>query len=171
MQLATSITNLVPQLQLLEDNQAMVRMCESDRNPTMRHVPRARGLSVAWLRGRFQQECYNLVYCDTKVQMAHIYTKVLADPNELKRACTLAGVVEPRGIRTTMNWQANRNYVASGNRLVVNAQGCANAAAEPCSLRGVLGDNFVVDGPSNRQHGIQNNSKRCNRRSNAQVLS
>ena len=36
-------------LKFREDNEAMICVCETDKNPTMRHLGRAHGVSVAWL--------------------------------------------------------------------------------------------------------------------------
>mgnify|MGYP002809758887 CR=1 FL=1 len=36
-----------------EDNQAMIRVCLTGRNPTMRHIGRTHRVSVAWMYGEF----------------------------------------------------------------------------------------------------------------------
>ena len=38
-----------PGLDVHEDNQAMIKVVESGRNPTMRYIGRTHGVSVAWL--------------------------------------------------------------------------------------------------------------------------
>ena len=47
-------------LHFKEDNQAMIRVCETGRNPTMRHIGRLHGVSVAWLAERFVEDCFEL---------------------------------------------------------------------------------------------------------------
>ena len=39
-----------------EDNQAMIKVMESGRNPTMRHVGRTHRVSIAWLHVRLKQK-------------------------------------------------------------------------------------------------------------------
>ena len=43
-------------LQCLEDNQAMMRVVETGRNPTMRYIGRTHGVSIAWLHERFKEK-------------------------------------------------------------------------------------------------------------------
>ena len=38
-----------------EDNQAMIRVCQTGRNPTMRHLGRTHSVSVAWLHEWFAE--------------------------------------------------------------------------------------------------------------------
>ena len=38
-----------------EDSQAMIRVCQPGRNPTMRHLGRTHRVSVAWLHERFAE--------------------------------------------------------------------------------------------------------------------
>ena len=52
-------------LRFREDNQAMIRVCETGKNPTMRHIGRTHGVSVAWLFERFQEDENHIGYCDT----------------------------------------------------------------------------------------------------------
>jgi hypothetical protein len=66
-------------LRFFEDNQAMIRVCESGRNPTMRHLGCTHGVSVAWLSERVQMPDIQLSYCQTADMVADIYTKAFAD--------------------------------------------------------------------------------------------
>jgi hypothetical protein len=68
------------QLKFFEDNTAMIRVCETGRNPTMRHLGRTHGVSVAWLHERFQSDGAHLQYVDTAQQAADIYTKMFNNP-------------------------------------------------------------------------------------------
>ena len=45
------------------------------KNPTMRHMQRTHGLSVAWLKEQFDREGYKLGYCPTLEMSADIFTK------------------------------------------------------------------------------------------------
>ena len=40
-------------LRFREDNKAMIRVCETGKNPTLRHIGRTHGVSVAWMWERF----------------------------------------------------------------------------------------------------------------------
>ena len=44
-----------PGLVVHEDNQAMIRVVETGKNPTMRYIGRTHGISVAWLHEVFQK--------------------------------------------------------------------------------------------------------------------
>ncbi len=45
-----------------EDNQAMIRVCQTGRNPTMRHIGRTHRTSVAWMHEVFSAPNIKLVY-------------------------------------------------------------------------------------------------------------
>ena len=59
-----------------EDNQAMIRICLTGRNPTMRYFQRTQVVIVAWLFERFQQGDLNLDYEDSAKMAADHFTKV-----------------------------------------------------------------------------------------------
>ncbi|MDP7561187.1 MAG: Ty1/Copia family ribonuclease HI, partial [Planctomycetota bacterium] len=58
-----------------EDNQTMIRVCETGRNPTMRHLGRTHFVQVAWLKERFQSPDLKLIYEKSAKQAADICTK------------------------------------------------------------------------------------------------
>ena len=66
-----------PELLVHEDNQALIRVVQPGRNPTMRYLLRTHRCSVAWLHERFKGTDLKLVYEDTSRQCADIYTKPL----------------------------------------------------------------------------------------------
>ena len=49
-------------LEVHEDNQAMIRVVSTGRNPTMRYLGRTHRISVAWLHERFAEDDVALVY-------------------------------------------------------------------------------------------------------------
>ncbi len=57
-----------PPLFLHEDNQAMIRVCKTGRNPTMRHIGRTHRVSVAFTHERFTLPGIDLVYEMTHTQ-------------------------------------------------------------------------------------------------------
>ena len=50
-----------PGLVFHDDNQAMIRVVETGRNPTMRYISRTHGVSVAWLHERFGTKDLQLI--------------------------------------------------------------------------------------------------------------
>jgi len=58
-----------------EDNEAMIKVCNSGRNPTMRNLLRTHGVSVAFLKGAFDRKDIVLQYVQPSRQAADIYTK------------------------------------------------------------------------------------------------
>jgi hypothetical protein len=56
------------------DNQAMIKIVESGRNPTMRYLGRTHGVSVAWLHETFKGEDLSLAYEISTRMCADIFT-------------------------------------------------------------------------------------------------
>ena len=54
---------------LKEDNEACIRVLETNKNPTMRHMQRTHGLDLAWLCERFEREDYLMDKCPTRSMM------------------------------------------------------------------------------------------------------
>lgn len=78
-----------------EDNAAMICICESGKNPTMRYLSRTHGISVAWLHECFRRKELVLTHEDTKLMAADIYTKAFFDKDQWIAACWLINVVDP----------------------------------------------------------------------------
>ena len=79
---------------LNEDNQAMIRVVESGKNPTMRHIGRTHGVSVAELHEQWKNGLYNIEYTESADQSADIYTKTFSDPTKWDAALKLIGVAK-----------------------------------------------------------------------------
>ena len=75
---------------LCEDNQAMISVVRSGRNPTMRYLERTHGVSVAWLQEIFQADHFALVYEITGKMAADIYTKGYDDARKWKSVASLS---------------------------------------------------------------------------------
>ena len=68
------------QLRLMEDNQATIRILETGKCPTLRHVSRTQHVCVRWLHERVTEDPQiHIQYCDTNVQAADIFTKQLSN--------------------------------------------------------------------------------------------
>ncbi len=90
--------NLLPSkpiLQFHEDNQAMIRVVETGRNPTMRYLQRTHGVSVAWLHEIFKNKELDLSYELSARMCADIYTKAFTDATLWVQVCYLINVVDP----------------------------------------------------------------------------
>ena len=84
-----------PGLYVHEDNQAMIRVVESGRNPTMRYIGRTHGISVAWLHEQFQKEELSLAYEWSARMCADIFTKGFTEADKWKLVCSLICVINP----------------------------------------------------------------------------
>jgi len=57
------------------DNAAMIQVCKSGRNPTMRHLGRTHGISITWLHDETMKDSCELRYIETSKMAADIFTK------------------------------------------------------------------------------------------------
>jgi hypothetical protein len=60
---------------MMEDNEAVIKICHSGKNQTMRNLHRARKVGVSWLMEVFGLPDINIYEIDTKLQAADIGTK------------------------------------------------------------------------------------------------
>ena len=79
-----------------EDNQAMIRVWQTGRNPTMRHLGRTHRVSVAWLHERIAEPGIDLRYEMTHRQAGDIYTKAFYEALKWTAACLLINMVDGR---------------------------------------------------------------------------
>ena len=87
-----------PKIVLHEDNQPMIRVLETGKNPTMRHLMRTHRVSVGWLHESYLRNDFKLVYEETTSQCADIYTKAFTDVAKWEKACWLINVVDPKAL-------------------------------------------------------------------------
>jgi len=92
-----------------EDNQSMIRVCQTGRNPTMRHLNRTHGVCVSWLKQRFDEPDYHLFYEHTSRQAADIYTKAFDNADKWSLALSNINIVSPDSFDVVnMNFYANQ---------------------------------------------------------------
>ena len=67
-------------IQIAGDNQSMLRILKTGRNPTMRHLPRTHRVSVAWLHEQHIKENFEFAYVSIDGMVADIFTKSIHVP-------------------------------------------------------------------------------------------
>ena len=78
-----------------DDNESMIKICKSGRNPTMRHLLRSHGVAVAWLKEQFDSGNYELRYVPSAHQAADIYTKGFDNAEKWNSVRRLIGLYAP----------------------------------------------------------------------------
>ena len=113
-----SISGKDPQVIFHDDNQAMIAVIRSGKNPTMRHIERSHGISIVWMHEMFLLSYIILIYEITSKMAADIHTKAFRDPMAWKRACLLINVLEDKDISGAEIWDIMQQThdVASGQR-------------------------------------------------------
>ena len=80
------------QAKFYEDNQAMISVVNSGRNPTMKHLGRAHRIPIAWLHERIvleDKDPVDLTYCESVYMAADVYTKAFTDATACDHSCAL----------------------------------------------------------------------------------
>ena len=94
------LANVFPQLLFHDDNQGMIGVVRSGRNPTMRHLERTHGISIASMHEHFQKDHFVLIYEITAKMAADIHTKGFRNPMAWKKACMLINLLEPQDLQS-----------------------------------------------------------------------
>ena len=74
-----------------EDNEAMIRVLRTGKNPTMCALARTHGVAVASLKEFFVTAYVELVYTKSSRQAADVYTKGFTHRDQWCHATTLIG--------------------------------------------------------------------------------
>ena len=97
-----------------EDNQAMIMVVTSGRNPTMRHLGRVHRVSLQWLHERLgkhtQRDRTILYYENTDNMSADIYTKASIDATKWSHALQLINILTPAQLKpeAILAWHERR---------------------------------------------------------------
>jgi hypothetical protein len=95
------------QLFFHEDNQAMIQIVRTGRNPTMRHLGRVHKIAVAWLHEQWVAGVFIIFYEKTDLMAADIYTKSFTDKAKWQAVCWLINVVDPKMLSTMIRYNAD----------------------------------------------------------------
>ena len=82
-----------PLLYFHQDNPAMIAVCRTGRNPTMRHLHRTHRVSVDWLHEGFARDDVVLLYETPERHCADIFTKAFVNPEKWRHVCELIVVL------------------------------------------------------------------------------
>ena len=102
-----------------EDNQAMVMVVNSGKNPTMRHIGRVHRVSLAWLHerlGRHTGRDATILFYQTSENMsADIYTKAFKDKPGWQQAQRLINIFAPSDLtpQRLLDWMLEREEMAN----------------------------------------------------------
>ena len=121
-------------LTLIEDNESTAAIIRTGRNPTMRHLLRTQGVSVAWLHDLYVKKAFGVVYSRTEAQCADVFTKTFRELPKWQQAIRLIGIgrpgtpcampPEPGPRPDTMEKKAKANQpLASGDAAAASVKG------------------------------------------------
>ena len=75
-----------------EDNDVSVRIVQTGRNPTMRHLNRSHGVSIASIHELWKAGEFTVEYVPSSLQSADIFTKSFTLPRQWEAVCRLVGI-------------------------------------------------------------------------------
>ncbi|OLP93893.1 hypothetical protein AK812_SmicGene24167 [Symbiodinium microadriaticum] len=84
-----------PNFVFYDDNQTMIGVIRTGKNPTMRHLERTHGISIGWMHAIFQEGYVSLAYEVTAKMAADIHTKSFKDSVFWTHACQLINIFPP----------------------------------------------------------------------------
>ena len=87
-----------PNFVLYDDNQTMIGVVRTGKNPTMRHFERTSGISIGWTHAIFQEGYVSLAYEVTAKMAADVHTKSFKDSVSWTHACQLINIFPPEQI-------------------------------------------------------------------------
>ena len=82
-----------------EYNQAMMRVIETGKNPSMRYIGRTHGTSVAWLHECHLGKNVKLAYDKSDKMAADIHTKAFTDAAKWEHAQQLINIFDPKVLK------------------------------------------------------------------------
>ena len=108
-----TLTDSSPKLLFHDDNQGMIGVVRSGRNPTMRHLERTHGISITSLHEHFSKDHFVLMYEITAKMAADIHTKGFFKPPSLEE-----------GLYVDQSFGTRRPWFEATGRLSAAHYGC-----------------------------------------------
>ena len=81
-----------PRLIAHEDNMVTIRIVESGRNQTMKHLGRTHGICIGWLSEQLARQTFEIVYEPSSTMAADVFTKAFSNPFAWAHALELVGL-------------------------------------------------------------------------------
>ena len=75
------------------DNESMLQVLKTGRNPTMRHLGRTHRVSVAWLHEQYKSGLFDFVIRRSEFMAADIFTKACAVSSRWLEVLDLIGIM------------------------------------------------------------------------------
>ena len=100
-----AIAGMLPRVVFHDDNQGMIGVVRTGRNPTMRHLDRTHGISIASMHEHFTMDHFVLAYEISSKMSADIHTKGFKSPMMWKRACMLINLLDPEDLSSKELWE------------------------------------------------------------------
>ena len=82
-------------VEALEDNGAILQITRTGKHPSLRHISRVHGVSIAWLHDFFKQYCISGKYQYTGGQHADIFTNIFEDRPSWNAIRSIVGINPP----------------------------------------------------------------------------
>ena len=119
-----------PPLVFHEDNESMIQVCRTGRNPTMRWLLRSHAVAVAWLKETFDRGDIDLQYEQSARQAADIYTKGFDNGDKWNEVCVLIGMYDMSRFTVAENiaFWANPPPTKAELRALAEAESSASCA-------------------------------------------
>ena len=89
-----------PNFVFYDDNQTMIGVVRTGKNPTMRHLERSHGVCIAWMHEVFQEGYVGLAYEVTAKMAADVHTKAFKDGISWVHACQLINIFPPEHLQS-----------------------------------------------------------------------
>ena len=116
-----------PALVFHEDNQAMIAVCRSGRNPTMRYLGRTHRVRVSWLHEVCKGKDVDLIYTKSESMAADVYTKAFTEITRWRHACMLINIMDPASLKDKKFMESLRSSRSGGSSSSPDPGGASTA--------------------------------------------
>jgi hypothetical protein len=104
---------LVPTMKafVFGDNEAMLQVIKTGRNPTMRYLARTHIVSISWLHEVYQSGTFTFKFRETAGMAADIFTKAFSNPQKWLDAIRLVCIFCASIISSNVVWSQLSRYI------------------------------------------------------------